>query len=129
MCRFSPFLRFVLFSNLMSLFIKLGDRASRRRGRYRVCMHNWIGVCGTVRHCLTFTPLLRSIHRAHVAIHPVRVAKEEGVLAFKSPISSDRWLKYCKVWGHRSGIQQKREVAFVKLQTFPHLSVSKGVLS
>ena len=73
----------VLFSNLMSLFFQLfnaGDRASGRGGGvYRVCMHNQIGECGAVRHWrmsgLTFTPLLRSIPRAPVVIHPVKVEK------------------------------------------------------
>ena len=42
------------------------------------CMQNRIGVCGAVRHwrlsVLTFTPLLRSLKRASVVIHLVRVA-------------------------------------------------------
>ena len=57
-------------------------------------MHNWIRECCAVRHWrmsgLTFTPLLRSIPRAPVVIHPVRVAKDEGVVAVKSLISSGR---------------------------------------
>ena len=51
-------------------------------------MHNQIGECGAVRHWrmsgLTFTPHLRSIPRLPVVIHPVRVAKDEGVVAVKS---------------------------------------------
>ena len=42
------------------------------------CMQNWFGECATVLHwrlsVLTFTPLLRSLKRASVVIHIVRVA-------------------------------------------------------